>query len=168
MLGTIAFWQFGISKSESWKKDACRKMLEIRLVNSWKSWIWNQYPWKWNGVFVFSSSNKWEQPKQQHRHTRISEQIVGKLQNSVNFAGCWRFGMVPDPPINNCDRFLNSRWPRTCAITENMKIPESPRCGCRGCVARVSSPSKKASNPSGMTFRESKPRKTKKPQTSWK
>ena len=34
-----------ISASENSKleKGVCQEMLEIRVANSWKSWIWNQY-----------------------------------------------------------------------------------------------------------------------------
>ena len=40
-------------------KDACRKILEIRLIRSWKSWRWNQDLQKTrHGHFVFASQLK--------------------------------------------------------------------------------------------------------------
>ena len=38
---------------DSFRKDGRRKMLKIRLITSWKSWIWDQYLSKtWSGILV--------------------------------------------------------------------------------------------------------------------
>ena len=39
-------WIFKISQAQKFEKDACRKIPELRLINSWTSGILIQYLWK--------------------------------------------------------------------------------------------------------------------------
>ena len=105
----IIFGNLRISKAEDVEKDAYRRILEIRLINSWKSWIGNQYlpkimKWQfgivlfnWRNlsdwiIFLFSNFNSKQHPANSESHPCISRPCQRCLPKckGAKFGGVWQ------------------------------------------------------------------------------